>query len=122
MIRNDWQDFVNELSKLIARAWLDNHFRENFIADPRTYILDAGLTLPDELEVQVDQYSYHWKIEPCYNFERLLFTIGLPPKPFDLIEDRLNTEEILRSIESEGIFNISDEYGDSFWSIPCCGG
>jgi hypothetical protein len=105
-------DFANEISKLIARAWLDNEFRERFIADPKSQLLSAGLTLADNVEVQLDLFSHRWKIEPSNDFTSIIFTIPLPPKPSELNEERLSF------VEREGlIFSPEDLI---FWRCICC--
>jgi hypothetical protein len=90
MIKDNWQHFANEWSKLIARAWLDNEYRESFIADPKSRFHEAGLTLPDIVDVQVDLSSDRWRIEPSSDFNRIIFTIALPPRPTQLTEERLS--------------------------------
>ena len=117
MIRDDWQNFVNEWSKLIARAWSDSSYKEKFIADPKSCFREAGLALPDEVDVRVDQFSSRWRIESSSDFSRIIFTVGLPPKPTDLSED------LLRIASNSGILlqQVQPRFQNNFFpTFPCC--
>jgi hypothetical protein len=89
MLINNWKNFVTEVSKLIARTWIDSQYRESFMANPKSQLLSAGFVLPDDLEVQLDQYTNRWKIEPSLDLTRVILTIGFPPKPYELDEEEL---------------------------------
>lgn len=47
--REEWRDVV---SRLIARAWLDEDFKAALIADPHPHLHAAGLVFPERYAVE----------------------------------------------------------------------
>lgn len=47
--RQEWRDVV---SALIARAWLDDEFKAELIADPHPHLHAAGLMFPERYQVE----------------------------------------------------------------------
>jgi len=47
---SDWKLWETEVSKLVARAWLDSDFCDSFVADPAGTLQEAGLVLEDFVE------------------------------------------------------------------------
>lgn len=91
MLRDDWQDSKNTVCKMIAKSWMDSKYRERFIAQPKELLKEEGVLLPEEVEVKVDEsLSYTVQIEIIFDSNRVVYTIGLPPKPADVTEYKLN--------------------------------
>lgn len=89
----NWEEFGRGVAVLIARSWDDPQFREEFIRDPRTKLVEADLILPETVEVRVDPSQTSWKLEPgdgeMESFGRLIYTIPLPPRPAELSGEEL---------------------------------
>jgi len=85
MIRDDWKDFQKGVARLIARTWIDEEFKSNFITNPAQVLQGNSLTLPDDVEVQVVEDGSRTRItnrEEVDNADSpLIFYISLPPKP-----------------------------------------
>jgi hypothetical protein len=114
MLREDWRDFNNELSKLIARSWIDNQYREILISHPEDQLRAAGLSLPEGVAVQVDESSYFWRIEQSINYRGATLIIGLPPQPYNAQQEQ---EEQLRVVLERGVEGL----GDFNFLWCCCG-
>ena len=41
--------------KVIARCWRDDDYKANLLADPRTVLTEAGLDVPDGIDVKVQE-------------------------------------------------------------------
>lgn len=90
-LQEGWQELSNQVSKLIARAWLDSDFQEQLIANPKETLISNGVSIPEGVEVQIDRNSFRWKIESIPETESALYTIPLPPKPADINDEDLTT-------------------------------
>ncbi len=40
-------------SNLVAKAWQDDAFKQQLMSDPKSAIAEAGLSLPDDIKVEV---------------------------------------------------------------------
>lgn len=89
-LQQGWQqDVGTRVSKLIARAWLDNNFKRQFIANPARILADAGITIPDGVQVRIDEQSARWSILPSEDMTGAVWTIPLPPKPASVTDQQL---------------------------------
>ena len=41
------------IGEIIAKCWQDDNFKKSFIENPKKYLVEAGLTIPDKIEVKV---------------------------------------------------------------------
>ncbi len=80
-----------EVSKLVARTWVDNQFKQSFIDNPIEFLQEVGLTLEDFIEVQIKTGSYgSIRFVGGEGGEILNFQITLPPRPDTLDDEQLN--------------------------------
>lgn len=88
MLRDDWKDFQKAVSRLVARAWLDDEFRQRFISDPAAVLAENGLTLPSDVQVRVNQETSVDSITTlsANTDSDVLYEIPLPPKPPELAD------------------------------------
>ena len=93
MLRDDWKDYQKAVSRLVARAWLDEAFKERFISEPAAVLAENGLAVPSGVEVRVNQNTLVGSITTqSGNAESdAIYEIPLPPKPAGL------EDELLRS-------------------------
>ncbi len=90
-LQSNWREQGNAVARIIARTWSDDSVRERFIADPVPFLNEAGIEIPEGIEVVVDpSLDLAWKIEPNADVTRVTYTIGLPARPADLSEDDLS--------------------------------
>lgn len=66
------------MSQLVAKAWADEAFKQQLLADPVAVLKAEGLTLPAGLTVKVLENTDQ------------LYHLVLPPKPTELSDDNLD--------------------------------
>jgi hypothetical protein len=49
----DKKELNKKYAKLIARAWSDESFKKELLADPRTVLAAHGITVPEGVNIQV---------------------------------------------------------------------
>lgn len=87
----NWQDVGNEVAKLVARAWMDEDFKAKFMTEPLPFLQEAGVTLPDGVDVAVvEGADVPWKIEASEDAQRATYMINIPPVPTDLKDEDLS--------------------------------
>ncbi len=93
LLTKDSQESQKAVSKLVARAWLDEVFKERFISEPTAILKENGLTLPSNVEVRVNEQTLGETLtstsaSPNSN---LVYEITLPPKPASLIDQQIQS-------------------------------
>ena len=83
-----WETIV---SKLIARAWLDEDFHKRFVSDPAKILREAGLVLEDFVKVIVTQGSTAFPVLKLAEGGTAICEISLPSKPTDLTDEQMNS-------------------------------
>lgn len=71
-------DQTQKMSQLVAKAWADESFKQQLLADPVTVLKAEGLELPAGLTVKVLENTDQ------------LYHLVLPPKPTELSDDSLD--------------------------------
>jgi len=89
--QTDWKEIE---AKLITLAWEDDAFKATLLSDPRAAIKQAGLTVPEDVEIKVVEETPGMSLEEKPGVRYLL----LPAKPegdesegFELSEEELTT-------------------------------
>ncbi len=67
-------------SEIIARAWADDDFRRELIADPKKVLNEYGFAVPKDFEVTVNP----GEPETNVSFDRCHLHLPLPDRPADL--------------------------------------
>lgn len=88
-LQQGWEEFGNQISKLIARAWLDENFKQQFMDAPKETLASNGIVISEGIEVEIDPDSFSWKIEQIEGSNRAVYKIPLPPKPSEINEVEL---------------------------------
>ena len=86
----DWKIWETEVSKLVAKAWLDSDFCDCFIADPAGTLQEAGLVLEDFVEVQINQNPNAVPTLRAGEGGTVVYEIPLPPKPATLTDEEIS--------------------------------
>ncbi len=93
VLTKDSQETQKVLSKLVAKAWLDEEFKQRFILEPATVLQENGLPLPSDAEVRVTDNS---SLETPTNTTLILesngvYEITLPPKSAELTDSQIQS-------------------------------
>ena len=86
----DQKTWETTVSKLIARAWLDEDFHKRFVSDPAKILREAGLVLEDFVKVIVTQGSTAFPVLKLAEGGSAICEISLPSKPADLTDEQMN--------------------------------
>lgn len=78
------------VSKLVAKAWIDDEFCKRFINEPAEILREAGVMLGDFVKVIVNQDSTGTPVLTGSDGGTTIYQINLPPKPSDLIDEQMN--------------------------------
>jgi len=73
---------VKHWSRIIARAWADDTFRDRLLADPKAVLLEQGFDTERDVCVSVAETC---EVEST---DEILY-LALPPRPEDLSEEEL---------------------------------
>ena len=69
-------------SRIIARAWADDTFRDRLLSDPKAVLLEQGYETTRDVCVSVGEST------EMQSTDEILY-LALPPKPVDLSEEEL---------------------------------
>ncbi|MDJ0576631.1 MAG: hypothetical protein QNJ65_15870 [Xenococcaceae cyanobacterium MO_234.B1] len=83
-----WETTV---SRLIAKAWLDQDFYQRFISNPAEILREAGLILEDVAKVIVNHDSLAAPILTGSDGGTMTYQINLPPKPAGINDEQIST-------------------------------
>ena len=82
MIQQTSEDLL--WSQVVARAWCDKAFKERLLADPRNVLIEHGMDVPEDMEVEVIE-GEDVMVEDTDGVLRLTFSTP----PDDLTEEDL---------------------------------
>ncbi|NJK47188.1 hypothetical protein HC931_02350 [Candidatus Gracilibacteria bacterium] len=77
------------VSKLVAKAWMDDEFRKRFISEPTEILREAGIFLEDCVKIVVNQDSSNAPVLQGAD-GMTIYQIDLPSKPSDLSDEQLS--------------------------------
>ena len=84
------QNWKTTLSKVIAKTWIDENFRQRFVKEPLATLKDFGLVLEDSMKVTVNHsYTASGTMSICCE-EGTVYQVELPGKPSGLGEEQIN--------------------------------
>lgn len=81
------KSWETSVSKIIAKAWMDDEFRKRLIDEPTAILREAGLVLEDLAKVIINQGTA--KAGMNLNSDGTM-TIDLPAKPNSLADEKMN--------------------------------
>jgi len=86
----DWRSTGTEISRLIARSWLEPELYNNLLTQPTATLRKAGL-IEDFVEVEVNQSPDAVPLLRGTSGETVIYVLPLPPKPNDLTDEQIST-------------------------------
>ncbi len=93
VLTKDSQETQKLLSKLVAKAWLDEGFKQRFISEPTTVLEENGVTLSTDIDVRVNEntsFSTPTNTIVSQNSNGI-YEIVLPPKPAQLTDEQFQS-------------------------------
>ncbi len=90
-LTENYQALEKALSKIVAKAWIDDDFHKRFVGDPAGILREAGLMLEDFVKVIVTQGSTALPVLKVAGEGTAICEISLPPKPADLTDEQMNS-------------------------------
>ncbi|NEP00034.1 MAG: hypothetical protein F6K58_15405 [Symploca sp. SIO2E9] len=108
------QEFQKVLSKIVAKTWIDETFKSQFLTNTNLVLEENGLPLPSGVEFQVNGNTLVGSSKSASNSStgRVVYEIPLPTKPTGL------TEHVLQSQASVD----NPEFGGDCMEICACEG
>ncbi len=86
----NWQDMSKDISRAIAKAWLDDDFRNKLLMDPKGTLEGEGMSFAPGVTVQAEENTFSWKIDPVSTYSsNAIITIPVPPRPADVTTTEL---------------------------------
>jgi hypothetical protein len=77
------------VSKLVAKAWMDDEFRKRFISEPTEILREAGIFIEDCVKIVVNQGSSNAPVLQGAD-GMTIYQINLPSKPSELNDEQLS--------------------------------
>ncbi len=77
----EWQLWSVQIAQIIARAWVDEGFKRDFVMRPAAVLREHGLDVPEDLEVSVKEGATTWSLSGSGLAAATRYEIPLPPKP-----------------------------------------
>ncbi|HEY9601709.1 MAG TPA: hypothetical protein V6C85_08875, partial [Allocoleopsis sp.] len=93
MLRDDWKEYQKSVSRLIARAWLDEEFKQRFISEPAAVLAENNLAVPEGVQVRVNEGVSVGSITSLGGGldSDVVYEIPLPPKPEELEDTQIRS-------------------------------
>lgn len=90
ILPKEWQDGAKMVSKVIAKCWLQDDFKAEFIKNPQVVLEKEGISIPEGVTVRVDINSTKWASEPLSpGSKEIVISIPLPPRPTEVSIEEL---------------------------------
>ena len=93
MLRDDWKEYQKSVSRLVARAWLDEEFKQRFISEPAAVLAENNLAVPEGVQVRVNEGVSVGSITSLGAGldSDVVYEIPLPPKPEELEDTQIRS-------------------------------
>jgi hypothetical protein len=88
-LAQNYQELENTISKLVAKAWIDDDFRQTFISKPVEILREAGLVIGDFVKVIVKQNANDAPMLQTAD-GGAVYEINLPPKPEGISDEKIS--------------------------------
>jgi hypothetical protein len=86
----DWKSAETEISRLIARSWLEPELYNSLLTKPTATLREAGL-IEDFVEVEVNHTPDAVPILRGTQGETVIYVLPLPPRPNDLTDAQISS-------------------------------
>jgi len=93
LLATDNTESQKVLSKIIAKTWLDEGFKQTFFSNTNTVLEENGLTIPSGVEFSVHENTLvgTQKNSPDSGNGKVVYEIPLPNKPAGLTDEQLQS-------------------------------
>ena len=86
----DWKSAEAEISRLIARSWLEPELYNSLLTQPTATLREAGL-IQDFVEVQIDQAADAVPVLRGTREGTVIYVLPLPPRPDALTDEQISS-------------------------------
>ncbi|GAB4176873.1 MAG: hypothetical protein Fur006_08170 [Coleofasciculaceae cyanobacterium] len=88
LLAKDSQEVQKVLSKIVAKTWLDDGLKEQFLTNTNAVLEENGLTLPSGVEFRVNENTLVGiqKSTADSQDSNVVYEISLPTKPTELTD------------------------------------
>ena len=114
-----WTVWFYRLSKIIARAWVDEEYKKKLIADPRGVLAESGLIVPESVVLEVGIGESEYKLTGLLDGRPAKLIIPLPEKPSadDMIKTWYSGQP---ASNSAALLAAAGDVAE-LWVLPCAG-
>jgi hypothetical protein len=85
----DWKTWEREVSKLIAKAWMNEELYERLAQDPAGTLAEAGLILEDFVTVEINRNPNAVPVLRAGENGKVIYELPLPAKPASVSDSEL---------------------------------
>ena len=93
LLAKDSAESQKVLSKIIAKAWLDEEFNSQFLSNTKAVLEGNGLTLPSGVEFRVHENTLIGTLtnKAASQDSNVVYEIPLPPRPTGLTDQPIQS-------------------------------
>ena len=116
LLAKDSQEVQKVLSKIVAKTWLDDGLKEQFLSNTNAVLEENGLTLPSGVEFRVNENTLvgiQNSTTDSHN-SNVVYEIPLPTKPTGLTDQPIqswsngnNSDSPVTDCESDGACKVT---------------
>lgn len=87
------QQIHQALSQIIAQAWCDSAYEQEFLNNPKSKFADAGVAFSEQVELRVELTNHsNWQIQTqvqdaAGSESKVIYTIPFMAKPIEAIDE-----------------------------------
>lgn len=104
VLTKDSQESQKVLSKIIAKAWLDEDFNSQFLSNTNMVLEENGLEVPSDVEFKVRENTLVGIVKSTDDNQgsNVVYEIPLPMKPSELTDLPIQSWAMANNSECEG--------------------
>jgi hypothetical protein len=92
LMDQNWQNMGKDISKAIAKAWLEPAFRSRLLTDPKGTLEGEGMSFASGISLRAEENTFAWKIEPVSTYSsNAVIIVPVPPRPAEVTDTELKT-------------------------------
>lgn len=93
LLTKDSQESQKVLSKIIAKAWLDEEFNSQFLANTNTVLEENGFEIPSDVEFKVQENTLVGVLKNTGDSQdsNVVYEIPLPSRPIGLADQPIQS-------------------------------
>lgn len=93
LLTKDSQEAQKVLSKILAKAWLDEDFKSQFLSNTNIILEENGLEIPSDVEFKVQENTLVGILRSTEDSQssNIVYEIPLPTKPSELADQPIQS-------------------------------